>query len=224
MLNGSRARRFVASAFAAVAFSSVASAADAPSADDLARAFAGLPPSAGSPLQALTKDASWKRHAQFFDRAWQRLDKDQLSKIRSWSGRKLSDPQPVVFYMFSGPDFLYVDTFFDKADTYVLSGLEPVGQVANLAALPSGAVARDLQELRGSLSSILTHSFFKTKSMKNDLRTSYSSGTLPILYTFLARTGHAVRDMSYVELDDQGNLQPGGAASSKSQAKGVKIT
>ena len=31
--------------------------------------------------------------------------------------------------MFSGPDFLYVDAFFRNRTTYVLSGLEPVGQV-----------------------------------------------------------------------------------------------
>ena len=32
-----------------------------------------------------------------------------------------------MFYMFSGPDFLYADAFYSKATTYVLSALEPVG-------------------------------------------------------------------------------------------------
>ena len=32
-----------------------------------------------------------------------------------------------MFYMFSGPDFLYANAFYPKATTYVLSALEPVG-------------------------------------------------------------------------------------------------
>ena len=209
---------------AVLALGRMAYAADAPTADDLARVVAGLPPSAGSPLEALTKESSWQRHAQSFNAAWQNLDKTQLSKIRTWSSHKLTDAQPVLFYMFSGPDFLYADTFFPNADTYVLSGLEPVGTVPNLAALPRGTVAQDLQELRGSLSSVLSFSFFITKKMKVQLHTSHMTGTLPILYTFLERSGHAVRETSFVELDDQGVEHPGGDAASKSRAKGVKIT
>jgi len=34
-----------------------------------------------------------------------------------------------MYYMFSGPDFLYAYTFFPNANTYILAGLEPVGQV-----------------------------------------------------------------------------------------------
>ena len=30
-----------------------------------------------------------------------------------------------MFYMFSGPDFLYADAFYSKATTYVLSALDP---------------------------------------------------------------------------------------------------
>lgn len=214
----------VAVASAAVLLTSTARAGEAPSVDDLARFVAGLPTSAGSPLEPMTKDSAWQRHAQFFNSSWQRLDKSQLSKIRTWSSRQMKDPQAVLYYMFSGPDFLYADTFFPNADTYVLSGLEPVGQVPNMAALPKGAVAQDLQELRGSLNSVLSYSFFITKKMKKELHTSNLTGTLPILYAFLARSGHAVRDTSFVEIDDQGDVHPGGDAASKGRSKGVKIT
>lgn len=225
MHNASYVSRLAALAAAAiVALTGVAMAGDAPSAADLARFVAGLPPSAGSPLEPLTKDAGWQRHAKSFDQAWQSLDKTRLAKIRSWSSQNLTAPETVLFYMFSGPDFLYADAFFPKADTYVLSGLEPVGQVPNLAAESRGAVDRDLQELRGSLSSVMSLSFFITKNMKKQLHTSNMTGTLPILYTFLARSGHAVRETAFVELDDQGAVHPGGDGASKSRAKGVKIT
>ena len=34
-----------------------------------------------------------------------------------------------MFYMFSGPDFLYANAFFPNASTYILCGIEPVGPV-----------------------------------------------------------------------------------------------
>ena len=44
-----------------------------------------------------------------------------------------------MFYMFSGPDFLYADAFYSKASTYVLGALEPVGAVPDLTRLPRGS-------------------------------------------------------------------------------------
>src|SRR5580704_2424210 len=81
-----------------------ARAADTVSADDTARFLAGMPPSAESPLTALTRDPSWQRHAKFFDAAFAQLEQRQLSKIRTWSDTNLSAPRPTMFYMFSGPD------------------------------------------------------------------------------------------------------------------------
>ena len=40
-----------------------------------------------------------------------------------------------MLYMFSGPDFLYATSFFPNAATYVLAGLEPVGQIPDLIGL-----------------------------------------------------------------------------------------
>ena len=107
-------------------------AADTVTADDTARFLAGMPPSADSPLTPLTKDPSWQRHAKFFDTAFGQLEQRQLSKIRAWADANLAAPRPTMFYMFSGPDFLYADAFYSKATTYVLSALEPVGSVPDL--------------------------------------------------------------------------------------------
>ena len=90
------------------------------------------PAQANSPLVPLTQDPTAKQVAAYFDTAFDNLDKGQLSKIRAWSAANLSTPKPVMFYMFGGPDFLYADAFFPNATTYVLSGLEPVGQIPDL--------------------------------------------------------------------------------------------
>ena len=52
-----------------------------------------------------------------------------LKTIRAWSDAHLAAPKPTMFYMFSGPDFIYADAFYSKATTYVLSALEPPGAV-----------------------------------------------------------------------------------------------
>ena len=200
-----------------------ARAADTVTADDTARFLAGMPPSADSPLTPLTRDPSWQRHAKFFDSAFGQLEQRQISRIRSWAETNLAAPRPTMFYMFSGPDFLYADAFYSKASTYVLSALEPVGSVPDLARLSPGGIGSALYNVERSLGSILSFSFFITKQMKVDLHAGQLSGTLPLLYVFLARSGKTIRDVSPIALDDKGaayfaNENPGPNAT-----RGVRI-
>src|SRR5262249_10687144 len=99
-------------------------AVEAGSANDMARFLAGLQPAADSPLSALTSERAWQQHVRYFDNAWKGLETHQLSPIRQWSSENLAVRHPTTFYMFSGPDFLYVDAFLPGSATYVLSGLE----------------------------------------------------------------------------------------------------
>ena len=115
------------------------------SADDTARFLAGMPLSSDSPLAPLTQHPAWQQHARYFSSAFGNLDKNQFAKIRAWSSAKLTAPSPVLFYMFSGPDFLYADAFFPSATTYVMVGLEPVGTIPDLMRLPRGSVAEALR-------------------------------------------------------------------------------
>jgi hypothetical protein len=216
----------LASATLLVAEHSAIAQAQSASADDTARILAGMPPSSGSPLAALTQDPAWQQHARRFDSVFGNLDKNQFSKIRAWSSAKLTSPSPVLFYMFSGPDFLYADAFFPSASTYVMAGLEPTGPIPDVQRLPRGAVGEALRHIEGSLSTILTISFFKTKDMRMTLGANRLSGTLPLLYVFLARTGKTIQDVSLIKLDDQGTPQPLNAPSSpamRNPAQGVKI-
>jgi hypothetical protein len=200
-----------------------AHAADIVSADDTARFLAGMPPSAESPLTPLTRDPSWQRHARFFDTAFGQLEQRQLSKIRTWSDTNLAAPRPTMFYMFSGPDFLYANAFYGKATTYVLSALEPVGSPPDLMKLPRGGIGPTLYDVERSMGSILSFSFFITKQMKTDLRAGQVSGTLPILYVFLARSGKTIRDVGPVTLDDKGAVHPAGETAAPNATRGVRI-
>jgi hypothetical protein len=196
--------------------------ADAPSPNDTARFLAGLPPAAESPLAPLTKDAGWQQHANAFNTAFQTVEQNQLSKIRTWSSAHLTEARPTLFYMFSGPDFLYANAFYPKAKTYVMAGLEPAGDVPDITTM-RGSIAPDLTQLRNSLRWLLQHSYFITSQMGSDLNRTRFRGTLPVLYVFLARSGKTIREVSRVKLDENGAIQPDTDAAGRLPARGVKI-
>jgi hypothetical protein len=192
--------------------------------DDTARFLAGMQPSAASPLVALTGDPAWQHHARFFDNGFAQLEQRQLSRIRNWADVNLAAPRPTMFYMFSGPDFLYADAFYSKASTYVLGALEPVGAVPDLARLSRGSVGAALYNVERSLGSILSFSFFITKQMKVDLHADQVNGTLPILYVFLARSGKTIRNVEMIALDNKGGLHTAGDNPGPNATHGVRIT
>jgi len=182
-----------------------AAKADSANANDTARLLAGMPLGAGSPLAKFASDPTWKQHAQYFDSAWKRLDDGQLSKVRAWSAANIKDPQSTLFYMFSGPDFLYANAFFPKATTYVLAGLEAVGPVPEI----DERTRHSLSNLRASMNTVLNLSFFITRHMRDQLHEGQQlTGTLPILYVFLARAGYEIKDVSLIQLEQDGSTKP----------------
>ena len=201
--------------------------------NDTAQFLAGMPPRPDSPLAAMTKDPLWQQHARYFDSIFAREDKNTLSKVRAFSQTYLTEKHDTLLYMFGGPDFLYATSFFPSAKTYVLSGLEPVGDIPQLTTLAHPTIDRTLRDLEVSLGSILSYSFFITHNMKTQLRAGPVYGTLPVLYVFLARTGKTVHESSFVSLDEDGNVAGesivDGAAKGPSKianpyaARGVKI-
>jgi hypothetical protein len=196
-------------------------AADA-SPNDVARFIAGMPPAADSPLAALTKDKAWQDHARTFDASFASAEQN-ISRVRAWSKANITTARPTLFYMFSGPDFIYANAYYPKAKTYVLAGLEPVGTVPDPTTL-RGSFASDFSALRNSLRWLLQKSYFITAQMGSDLGRGRFTGTLSVLYVFLVRSGHTIRDVSRVKLDESGALQPDDGTARKVPARGVKIT
>ena len=201
-----------------------ARAADTAMANDMARFLAGLAPAAESPLVPFTRERSWQQHARYFDKTWSALEARQLARIRQWSKDNLPLRQPTTFYMFSGPDFLYADAFFPGSATYVLSGLEPVGRLPEMKHITPRALPGVLAHLRASTGSVLRISFFLTNQMRGQLRYAQLNGTLPILYTFLARSGKTITGVEFVKLDPDGLVKPSDGEPVKNAANGVKIT
>lgn len=204
----------------AVAFLVARLATADPTPDETARFLAGLPMH-GTSLEELAGNAEWVRHAMDFDDAWRPFDGRQLAHIRTWAAEFLMpehEDRGNVFYYFSGPDFLYAQTFFPNAENYVLCGLEPVGALPDVTKLPRGSLPPSLANLRKAMNSVLSFSFFITKDMKGDLTQTQLSGTLPVLLVFLARTGCKVDSVELIGLD-----KAGAVTTEKVATHGVKI-
>jgi len=187
--------------------------------NDVARFLAGMPVPENSPLAPLTRDPAWQQHAAFFEEQFTKLNVRQLQKLHAWQETYLPESVqqiPVAFYMFSGPDFLYVDQFFPKAAVYVLCGKESLGpppdplRIANL----SGA----LGNLENAMKSSLNTTYFITKDMKVDLHEQNLNGVLPILYAFIARADKSITNVTLGSLSSSGAFQEGAHGTS-----GVRI-
>ena len=154
--------------------------------------------------------------------AWTGVEKRQLTKIRALVAKNFKNPQPVLFYMFSGPDFLYADAFFPSADTYVMAGLEPPGPFRISA---SFRVERwlercgnlDIAELGVELQ-LLSNQVHELRSAKTRI-----PGTLPVLMVFLARSGKTIYDVSLVDLQKTASIHPAEDKISNPTGKGAKI-
>jgi hypothetical protein len=177
--------------------------------DDTAHLLAGLPVKGA--LESLTQNSAWQGHAAALDKAWKTKEYFQLGPISSWMSSHAGEyyrSSGTMYYMFGGPDFLYAYTFFPNANTYILAGLEPVGQVPDLSRMNPDTLAHNLSALRTSMNTLLVTHYFVTEEMRSNLGRSNLGGTLPILYVFLARLGCTVLDATHVS----------------SPAEGVKIT
>src|SRR2546430_17309102 len=89
------------------------------------------------------------------DKAWKTKESFQLGPIASWMSSHAGEyyrNTGSMYYMFSGPDFLYANAFFPNASTYILAGLEPVGQVPDVSRMNPDRLNPNLGALRNSRS------------------------------------------------------------------------
>ena len=181
-------------------------ASDTASVQNVAAYLAGLPPRAGSPLAALTVQPAWQAFAKDQDKSWAKYRTTHTDRMSRWAATELDSVRqnsPTLFYPFSGPDFLNAFTLFPDSKTYVLLGLEPVGNVPGRATLDNPAL---FPAVKASLWSVLNFSFFRTNDMAVDLKPVNLDGVVPLLMLFAARTGNHLLAVRPVQLDAQGQL------------------
>ena len=176
--------------------------------NDSAAFLAGirLPHQSDHPLTGIP---SWSYHARVLDQEFQHHQDRVLDPMTEWSNAELSRhlvQGSVVRYLFSGPDILHAIHLFPTSSTFILCGLEPVGEIPDLSQLNSGSAERALEEVRTALGEILKFSFFRTNDMKEDLQLATFHGTTPIMMVFLIRCGQYIRSVEYFQLNQDGTL------------------
>ncbi|WP_149867084.1 hypothetical protein [Solirubrum puertoriconensis] len=193
--------------------------ADTADVHDVAAYLAGLPVKQTSILRSFTDKPEWQRFAADADASWAKYHTSRTSKIEAWSKQELDSVQRqsgVVFYPFSGPDFLNAATMFPNSQAYVLVGLEPVGSVPSQSSLKSPKL---YNAIKTSLWSVLSFSFFRTNSMAVDLKSLELDGALPLIMLFAVRTNHLVMDVQHLHLSREGQLLPADSVSTADASK-----
>lgn len=180
---------------------------------DVGRILAGVDPDASGDLAALAKLPAVQRHKSLFNKAWTQFEAARLKPAMDF-GRAETAGQPqakgTLYYPFSGPDALYALALFTDATTYVLTGLEPVGEMPDIRQLSNDELEYSFAEVRRSLNSIKALSFFQTNHMRTELRTNRFPGVTPILLLFIAKHGYAVHNVAKVVIAPDGMLRETG--------------
>jgi hypothetical protein len=192
--------------------------------NDVARFLAGMPVPPDSPLAPLTRNPAWQEHSAYFEREFTRLAVRQLQKLHAWEDVSLPEatqPIPVAFYMFSGPDLLYVDQFFPRAAVYVLCGKESMGPPPDPLRIASLSGA--LGNLENAMKSSLSTTYFITKDMKIDLHEQNLNGVLPILYAFIARADKSITNVTFGSLNGSGAFGESAPGKKGGSIPGVRI-
>ena len=151
----------------------------------------------------------WDAHAKFIDSSWTRLERKRLQAMKTWGReefKEVSEKTKIVFYPFSGPDYLTANAFFPSADKYIMLGLEPVGKLPDLAKFKKGEPSEYSNDFKKSLGDIFDKSYFITRKMQNDFQAQKVNGLLPILAFFIKRTGNEILDVKYLVRYNQDSI------------------
>lgn len=152
-------------------------------------------------LNFLFDTLAWAANASFIDSAWTRLERNRLTSMKSWGRKEFEKPNAqakVVFYPFSGPDYLTANAFFPDADTYIMLGLEPVGKLPDLLNFKNNDAAEYTEDFKKSLDDIFDKSYFITQRMLADFQSQKVNGLLPVLSFFIQKTGNPIMDIKYL--------------------------
>ncbi|MCS7204066.1 MAG: hypothetical protein NZ853_00040 [Leptospiraceae bacterium] len=155
-----------------------------------------------NPHRTVVNSKSYAIHFEEMKKAWKNAENKRFYKMKEWVKKELHflcKKEEVIFYPFSGPDFLNARFMFPCGKEYILFGLEPVGKIPNLEQLSEEHRKSYFYHIRDSLRSVLNYSFFRTNDMKIDFFKELN-GVIPVLFVFLAYHENEIVKVSYIEM------------------------
>lgn len=155
--------------------------------------------------------AYWNKYHNQVGTAFSKMEERRLVPMQKWmdsiSSENINDTS-LLFYPFSGADFLHAYYLFPEANDYVLMAREKIGDIPDIKSMKSDEVESYLDAVDQSLIDIYKRSYFITKRMIQDTRSGGElNGLLPLFYWFIARTDHEIINVSSVFVDSSSILK-----------------
>ena len=136
-----------------------------------ARLLAGLAPWHPAHLDFAKTDA-WKEHSSAMQGAWGQLTANRIKPMASWREATIQSPCPAgktLLYPFSGPDFFNAYWLFPDCDSYVMFGLEHIGELPTIENMNEKQVAKLVADVRTATSDLFDRNYFITDHQESML-------------------------------------------------------
>jgi len=177
--------------------------------DDIVSFISGMADKKSECPGRLDSMTRWIQYSRELDKMFLHADSFRFTKMKVWAGNELNKgrAKKILFYPFSGPDFLNADIYYPEADRYILIGMEPVGYLPDICSMPPDTVIHYLNNVKNSLNDLFKRSYFITSKMNIDLGKTEVNGVVPLITLFIKRTGHQIVSIQRIGVDSEGKLQ-----------------
>ncbi len=159
--------------------------------NSIARLMAGLPPRYPAHFE-LAESEAWKEHAAAMQDAWRAISAGRVTAMAAWRDEAISPTCPVgktLLYPFSGPDFFNAWWLFPDCETFVMFGLEHLGEPPDVERMSKSRFARLLADVRTATSDFVDRNYFITENMARQLHTAQLRGVVPLVMISMALSG-----------------------------------
>jgi hypothetical protein len=179
--------------------------------NQIARFIAGLPQQESSELKKYEESDAWKRYSKESEAKWKRLKEGKIAKMRAWAEQELKEPNAkggLLFYPFSGADFLHAQIFFPNADEIVMIGLEPIGTPLDVEKIEKKQTTY-FAALDKAGYFLAEFSFFRTNDMAVDLtgkRSIEVDGTIHLIMLYMAQLDNEIINYEKVAINNEGKV------------------
>lgn len=177
--------------------------------NDLAKYLVGMRLDSTNRYQHLTQHATWTAYQQKMWTTWHHFKKnaDIAAEWQKENIAPLTSGCRQLLYTFSGPDWVYANTFFPDVDEYILLAAEPIGNIPQPKDTITAKEAQLLGEaLYRTTRNIWGNSFFITGKMEKDLRNKEVDGVTPVLMMFMGRYYRNIDDIAIGRLLADGSI------------------
>ena len=159
-----------------------------------------------APWATIQKSPAWTAHARTLGALWKAHERTRLSRFAAgptgiWTPSARLRPR--CFTPSAAPDALYATAFFPTLPPTSWWGSNRWARRRTWPPWRRPRGTRSLKEMEVYITPILQISFFRTNDMEVELA---EKGTVPILMTFLAGTGHRILDVRPVAPAADGSL------------------